>query len=173
MEALKKKSSESEIITSRCIHMKLLFLHVYVTVNCCNLTPMPNTLITFFPSRIVMFGGTGDDGITADTWTFSLTTNMWNEISSTNTTPPARFSMVYGVSNRYFYIATGEGPNKVFYNDIWRFNLDTDTWEEMVPPNTCSGTLPAVRYGSAGGIYPGQSSFLVSLGFSGDRHFDT
>ncbi len=119
-----------------------------------------------------MFGGTGSNGITGDTWSFSLTSNTWQEINTT-TSPPPRFSMVYGVSNRYYYIATGEGPNKVFFSDIWRFSLDTDTWEELIPDSSCSDTIPAVRYGSAGGIYPGQSSFLVSLGFSGDRHFDT
>lgn len=31
--------------------------------------------------------------------------------------------MVYGSSNNFFYIATGEGGNRDYYNDIWKFDI--------------------------------------------------
>lgn len=34
-------------------------------------------------------------------------------------------------------------------------------------------TPPSTRYGAAGGVYPGSTLLYVSLGFAGERFFDT
>lgn len=34
-----------------------------------------------------------------------------------------RFVMVYGLSNDFFYIVIGEGGNRDYYNDIWKFDI--------------------------------------------------
>ena len=31
--------------------------------------------------------------------------------------------MVYGVVENFLYVTTGEGPGKVFYNDVWRYDV--------------------------------------------------
>ena len=46
----------------------------------------------------------------------------WNDVSAA-TRPGARFSMVYGVVENFLYVTTGEGPGKVFYNDVWRYDI--------------------------------------------------
>ena len=48
-------------------------------------------------------------------------TGRWREVSGAS--PPPRFSSVSGVSSDAFYVTTGEGPNRGFYDDIWKFDL--------------------------------------------------
>jgi len=45
-----------------------------------------------------------------------------------------------------FLISTGEGPGKVFFNDVWQFNLATETWSEIIT----TGPKPEKRYGASG-----------------------
>ena len=46
----------------------------------------------------------------------------WTKLELTRS-PQARFGFVSGVKDSNFYIATGEGLNRVFFNDIWRFDI--------------------------------------------------
>ncbi|ESO97512.1 hypothetical protein LOTGIDRAFT_152603 [Lottia gigantea] len=71
-------------------------------------------------NKIIVFGG--GPGPMNDTWIYDVTSGIWKEVVVTNG-PEARFSMVSGFSNGNFYISTGEGANKVFFNDIWRFDI--------------------------------------------------
>ncbi|XP_078331514.1 uncharacterized protein LOC111130385 [Crassostrea virginica] len=118
-------------------------------------------------NKLVVFGGRGGP-ITDDTWEFDLGTGTWNDVSAA-TRPGARFSMVYGVVGNFLYVTTGEGPGKVFYNDVWRYDVTSSTWTQV----STTGTPPRTRYGAAGGVYPGSSLLFVSLGFAGERYFDT
>ncbi|KAK3103739.1 hypothetical protein FSP39_021480 [Pinctada imbricata] len=147
--------------------------------------------------RIIIFGGRPEP--MDDTWIFDLTTETWTEITTTPK-PAARYSMVYGMSGDYFYITTGEGPNKIFYNDIWRFNMSSLEWEALPPEPSGQRLLqweelqaqprpyhisvsnwrllsgdtyrPQARYGAAGGIYPGSTKLYLHQGFSSERYFD-
>lgn len=118
-------------------------------------------------NKLVVFGGKGGP-ITDDTWVFDFVAGTWSDVSGA-TRPGARFSMVYGVVGNHLYITTGEGPGKVFYNDVWRFDVTTSTWSQV----STTGTPPRTRYGAAGGVYPGSTLLYVSLGFAGERFFDT
>lgn len=53
---------------------------------------------------------------------FFLFAGSWRNVTK-STYPPARFGMVYGSSNEFFYIATGEGGNRNYFNDIWKFDI--------------------------------------------------
>ena len=91
--------------------------------------------------KIILFGGRNGNGILGDTWIFNIQTSElrytllimessvfifnvgnWRQIS-TNGAPAARFTIVGGVLGDNFYIATGEGEGKKFFNDIWRFDI--------------------------------------------------
>ena len=112
-------------------------------------------------NRVIVFGGRGSR-VYGDTWSYSLTNNAWTKIGVNATGPQNRFSTVYGVSNGYFYVSTGQEASNL-YNDIWRFSLVTDTWQELIP----SGTKPGTIYGAVGGFYSSTSTkFYVSHGFS-------
>ncbi|XP_061178641.1 kelch domain-containing protein 10-like [Saccostrea echinata] len=113
-----------------------------------------------------------------DTWIFEMqdnTAGVWRNVTK-SMHPPARFSMVYGSSDGYFYIATGEGINQQYFNDFWKFDTRTNEWTELgrtAMLNVTNLFHPQSRYGAAGGIFPGGSKFFVHQGFSHTRHFDT
>ncbi|XP_021360756.1 kelch domain-containing protein 4-like isoform X1 [Mizuhopecten yessoensis] len=133
-------------------------------------------------NQLVLFGGR--PGTKDDTWIFNISSGTWRSVN-TITHPAARFSFVSGLQGDYFYVSMGEGLDRLFYNDIWRFSLVTETWEELPAqkkPDHLSAsqwdektmaTMPEARYGAAGGIHSQGSSLFVHQGFSTRRYFDT
>ena len=112
-------------------------------------------------NKLVVYGGRGGSGVFGDTWIFDLNNGTWRQIS-VSTSPPARFSMVYGLSNDMFYIASGQIGSTLF-NDIWRFDLSSLTWTELTP----SGVGPEKLYGATGGFFSNSSNeFFFTHGFS-------
>ncbi|KAK2155789.1 hypothetical protein LSH36_231g02018 [Paralvinella palmiformis] len=137
--------------------------------------------------KLVVFGGrTIRDGATVvlgDTLIYDLSKGVWQTII-TDRSPQSRFSMVYGSSGYYFYIAMGQGHNQVFYGDIWRFDMRERRWFKFpvqAKPDYYSdehwSTLPHVspesRSGAGGGIFTNSTQFLVSLGSSNRQYGDT
>ncbi|XP_064600894.1 uncharacterized protein LOC135467064 [Liolophura sinensis] len=109
----------------------------------------------------------------------------WREVMG-QTNPSGRYSFVSGVSEGKFYVATGQGRDKIFYNDIWVFKFRTERWEKLPgqpQPSFLSASewngvsqfaySPQARYGAAGGIFPGSPHLYVSMGFSKQRYYDT
>lgn len=134
-------------------------------------------------NQLVIFGGR--PGPKHDTWIFNVTLGTWKEVVSP-IHPPARYGAVGGVSGDYFYIATGEGDNAEYLNDIWRFDLQSETWKELPAQQrpsyisiaswtnlTKTSYRPGKRHGAAGGIYPGGGALFLSQGFSDVRYFCT
>ena len=124
---------------------------------------------------LVLFGGRGTGGIVGDTWVFDITTKTWNKVSETladdNTTiPERRYSMVYGAWKESFYISTGEGSSRVFYDDVVRFNLTSKKWAKL---DAKTSVRPEKRYGSGGGIHKDGDGLYVTHGFAGERYSNT
>eukprot|EP00117_Sycon_ciliatum_P025048 scpid60317/ scgid20873/ Nitrile-specifier protein 1 len=121
---------------------------------------------------VYLFGGRGDAGIMNDLWRFDLSTRLWRELSPTQQ-PPPRFSMISGFytlgEDGLFVISTGEGNSKVFFNDVWAYNVNNGSWTEL----PSDGDVPTKRYGSAGGLHVNGTSLYVSHGFSNRRFSDT
>ena len=150
-------------------------------------SPRRDSVIGYDPNnqRLYLFGGLGDNFL-SDLWTFDLATSTWTMIhgdqpSDTTTSPRPRFSIIGGFYPRgqpgsndgLFVISTGEGARKVFYNDVWAFNVSrgntVSSWREL--PSV--GDVPTERYGSAGGIHVNGSALYVTHGFSNRRFSDT
>ena len=72
---------------------------------------------------LYVFGGRGTEGVIYnDTWYYDFDKENWSEVPIPTTPgqrPQNRFTMASGVYNGSMYISTGEGPGKVFYNDVW------------------------------------------------------
>ncbi|XP_060068247.1 uncharacterized protein LOC132548400 [Ylistrum balloti] len=138
-------------------------------------------------NQLILFGGR--PWTTDDTWIFNISSGTWRSVS-TAVHPAARFSFVSGLQGDYFYVSMGEGLNRQFYNDIWRFSLITETWEELSAQQSdhlryvntsvlasrddkLLSTRPEARYGATGGIHSQGFTLFVSQGFSSRRYFDT
>jgi hypothetical protein len=120
-------------------------------------------------NRVILFGGRSGGSNLNDTWAFDLKTRTWEPLATGGVSrPPARFSMVAGMdaARNRFLIATGQDDG--FFNDVWSFDLLTDSWTQV----TIQGGPPPARYGSAGGIAANGAAFYVSHGFTDQGRFD-
>jgi len=125
-------------------------------------------------NQVAIFGGKAGS-ILGDTWLFNITSMTWSKVADTkdkdgNVVPAKRFSMVYGSQNNYFYVSTGEGSARVFFDDVNRFDFTTRKWEVL---NTTTSLRPEKRYGSGGGVHPSGTGLYVTHGFSGVRYSNT
>jgi hypothetical protein len=69
---------------------------------------------------LFVFGGRSKEKIHGDTWYYDFASKNWTEAANVTEAPEPRFTMAFGVVNDEMVISTGEGPDKVFYNDVWR-----------------------------------------------------
>jgi galactose oxidase-like protein len=92
----------------------------------------------------IMFGGVVNTGgpVLGDVWAF--TNNAWSQLNTTNT-PPARMghAMAFDQSRNQFVLFGGEDANGNLLSDTWIFNLQTLTWEELLPQVFPSGRTGA------------------------------
>lgn len=70
-------------------------------------------------NRLFIFGGKRDGKILNETWYYEFGNRTW-KLLSLALAPENRFTMAFGVWNNQMFISTGEGPGKVFYNDVWK-----------------------------------------------------
>ena len=84
--------------------------------------------------------------------------------------PLARFSSVMMVDTaaESLYVATGQQQDGSVLGDIWRFDLQTETWEDL---SSGAGQGPIARYGAAGGDL--NNNLVVTHGFGTTRYDDT
>ncbi len=120
----------------------------------------------FIRDRLILFGGRSTAALN-DTWAFDLESRTWRElVPPEGLRPPARYGAVAGLdsSNDRLLVATGAaGPGR-YLNDLWQFDLKTDSWSEVV----VEGDLPPERAGAVGGIYSYGTDLYLSQGRTGD-----
>ena len=113
-------------------------------------------------NRVILFGGNdrqpeecdsfGPKNYVGDTWAYSLEFENWYRIN-TATAPSSRgrHAAAFDVSRKQMIIFGGryrEDANSglyELYNDLWAFDINTDTWEQLQP----QGEVPPARTNSA------------------------
>lgn len=91
-------------------------------------------------NSLIISHGFTNSGRFDDTWSFNLATNRWTNITPSGTKPLRRclHHAVLDPSTRLMYLyggcASGNGPCPL--NDLWAFDLRTNTWSEQ--PNSRS-----------------------------------
>lgn len=66
----------------------------------------------------------------------------WTQLGTTGNIPArANASMIYHSGENALYVFGGK-TNDGFQNDLWKFDLSTNIWSEVVP----TGELPAIRH---------------------------
>ncbi len=111
--------------------------------------------------RVIIFGGTGNNGLLNDLWAFNVRTNSWKKLEPTGAPPAPRlgFDAVYDPIGQQMVVWAGQGAG--FFSDTWTLNLRTLEWREVSP-----ATRPRARYGSASVFDPQTRSLVQFAGFT-------
>ena len=115
--------------------------------------------------RFVLFGGNDYNGPNftfhhlADTWSYTWRNNTWLAIP-TGVAPEARDYPVFAYDSRdgVLLLTAGYG-DRVILNDLWAFNLTTDSWSAVDTP-----VSPPPRYAGVGGYDPADGVFVLFSG---------
>ncbi|KAF9566136.1 hypothetical protein CPC08DRAFT_720114 [Agrocybe pediades] len=96
-----------------------------------------------------VFGGTDKDYHYNDTWSFSLTTRKWTELSCIGYTPAPRESHAAAIVGNVIYIFGGRGVNGQDLGDLAAFKISNQRWymfQNMGPSPTarCGHAMSAI-----------------------------
>jgi N-acetylneuraminic acid mutarotase len=116
---------------------------------------------------LLLFGGRDGAGVPfGDTWVYAVAENAWTAVEGP--APAPRFGQAVAVdpARRTLYLFGGQA-GETFFNDAWRFDLDTRTWAEI----PTGDIRPAPRYGTSA-VVDDAGNVLVSHGFTFEGRFD-
>nr|NIR64458.1 hypothetical protein [candidate division Zixibacteria bacterium]NIV06486.1 hypothetical protein [candidate division Zixibacteria bacterium]NIX56492.1 hypothetical protein [candidate division Zixibacteria bacterium] len=133
--------------------------------------PRSNAAAIYDPvnHRMILFAGKASSGDRNDVWAFDLNTSLWSDITPTSGSAPApRFTpnAVYDAVDHRMIIWSGQGA--AFLNDVWAFDLASETWSEFTPPDP----KPNIRYGTAAVFDPLARDLVTFAGFTSQGRFD-
>ena len=128
--------------------------------------------------RIILFGGNdyqpeqcadfGPKRFKADTWSYVPEYQNWALVNTaTNPPPRGRQAMAFDLSRKRAYLfggryrAEGATGDYTMYNDLWAFDVNTDTWTQI--PH--AGDIPSAR-GNTAMVYDDLNDRLVLFGGS-------
>lgn len=123
-------------------------------------------------NRIIVFGGRSAAGNLNDVWSLNLSTNAWLNITpASGQIPAARFSQnaFYDSLLNRMIIWSGQGVQ--LYNDVWAFNLNNNSWQNLWPDGNVSGA-PLKRYGTAAVFDPLNRRIVNFAGFTTSGRFE-
>jgi Galactose oxidase, central domain/FlgD Ig-like domain len=124
-------------------------------------------------NRMVIFAGTtaGTASVLNDVWAFDLDTNTWSNLTPP-VGPPAPAPRLFPASiydpHGYRMITWSGQASGVFFNDVWAFDLATNTWSKFTP----TGGPPNVRYGVGYTFDPIARDLVTFAGFTNLGRFD-
>ena len=120
-------------------------------------------------NRMVVFGGFSS-GYHNDIWGFDLATNTWTNLTPASGPAPAPRktpASIYDPDNHRMVTWSGQGVG-AFFNDVWAFDLNTNTWSQFTP----SGGPPQIRYGVGYTWDPLAQELVTFAGFTNLGRFD-
>ncbi|MBK8551241.1 MAG: T9SS type A sorting domain-containing protein [Ignavibacteria bacterium] len=123
-------------------------------------------------NRMIVFGGRNSTGNLNDVWSLNLSTNEWNNITpASGSMPSVRFTAnaVYDSLLNRMIIWSGQGS--ALYNDVWAFNFNNNSWQELWPDGNTAGA-PLKRYGTAAIFDPNNRRLVNFAGFTTSGRFD-
>jgi hypothetical protein len=93
-------------------------------------------------NRLLLFGGSSQQGVIADVWSFDLGTRTWSGVTTSGPRPPARtrHSAVYD-SQSDRMIVYGGSDGATLFGDLYALDLKTLAWSALTP----TGTVPGPR----------------------------
>lgn len=122
-------------------------------------------------NQVYVFGGHDAEQLYNDVWAFNLDDLTWRQLAGESEVAPApRYGsiMVVDDAGENLYVTVGQDNDLTNYNDIWRLDLATGTWQNLSPT---AGDRPSPRFGGSGGWWNG--NILVTHGFGQARYKDS
>lgn len=139
-----------------------------------SITSRSNASAIYIPdkNKIYVFGGSTSAGKVNELWSLDLSSNNWTLIpSKSSKLPSVRYTHVamYDTILDRMIIWSGQGAD--LYNDIWAFNFNDSTWQELFADGNVSGA-PLKRYGTATVFDPAKRNIINFAGFTTSGRFD-
>lgn len=126
-----------------------------------------NHAMASIDSAVYLFGGSKNGESLGDLWQFSSKNHRWSRITTKGAAPQARFGHNLVAEPKGTLILFGGQSDTEFFNDLWRFDPPTSTWQKL-----SSSAEPKPRYGAAAGIDQSSGAFYVSHGFTDQGRFN-
>jgi hypothetical protein len=120
-------------------------------------------------NRMVVFGGFSSSYLN-DIWAFDLASHTWTNLTpASGPAPVARLTpaSIYDADAHRMVTWSGQGQG-AFFNDVWAFDLNTNTWSPFTP----SGGPPQIRYGVGYTWDPLAKELVTFAGFTNLGRFD-
>ena len=111
---------------------------------------------------LITFAGFTDQGRFDDTWQFDIENNSWMNLTPSDLNPLRRclHSASYDAQNHRMIIYGGQ--NSGARDDIWAFDLEQNSWEELTPQDR-----PAGRWFPTNIYHPGTNRAIIFGGNTG------
>lgn len=125
-------------------------------------------------NQIIIFGGVNysSDFKTMDMfnemWAYSPADNKWTQLKPSGPVPGPRSKPTGWLVGDKWYVFGGVKPNWDALNDIWVYDIPTNTWTELIP-NGAAGSPPP-RHEGLGGDFASSKGTLTVYG--GEVDFD-
>jgi N-acetylneuraminic acid mutarotase len=97
-----------------------------------NLPPARNshTAVALGSKMYVLFGQDSSGNFFEDMWSYDPNNNIWDEITPEGPRPKARASHSAVVIDDAIYVLGGEDENGSILNDLWRYEPNSNRWEQ-------------------------------------------
>ncbi|MFX0171611.1 MAG: kelch repeat-containing protein [Candidatus Hodarchaeota archaeon] len=96
--------------------------------------------------EIIIFGGRASGSsflCRDDTWIFDENTEEWRQVIGEGPTARMLSSMVYNSNEKKLILFGGNrDPNTQIFDDLWEFNIETNTWKKIMTSLPTSTTTP-------------------------------
>ena len=108
--------------------------------------------------RVILFGGSGMGGSRDDTWAYDFDTNTWMQMNPVSKPSPRYAHAIAYDAQSDRVILFGGQSGISFVNDTWAYDLNTDTWTNLIP-----SAAPSARV-YTGLTYDSQSDRVILFG---------
>lgn len=104
--------------------------------------------------HMIVFGGFANGDRQQCTYAFNFKTLEWRVFGDATVRPEPRAGHSAVVHNGSMYIFGGQNNNDEKLNDVWRLDLSSEHWSQIMP-NSASDDIPLGRTGHSMCIYKG------------------